>query len=324
MKATLIEEEFVFGGEMPFASCHASTLVVLSSGDVLAAWFGGSREGAGDVGIWMARRSGGAWDEPALMASEAGLPHWNPVLFSPDGIDVRLYYKVGPAIPEWRTMERRSADGGRAWTEARELVPGDRSGGRGPVKNKPIATAEGLILAPASVEGRYWDAFVDISEDGGETWRASELVAFPHDDSYEGTGLIQPTLWESHPGSVHMLMRSRTGLIWRSDSRDGGRTWGAGYPTCLPNNSSGIDLARTVKGALALAYNPVGMPKGPRTPLVLGLSGDDGGTWRQGAVLEIEPGEYSYPAVVAVGGDVCVAYTWNRRRIAYRRYAIEL
>ena len=65
------------------------------------------------------------------------------------------------------------------------------------------------------------------------------------------------------------------------------------------------------------------MPKGPRSPLVLGLSADDGNTWRQGAVVEIDPGEYSYPAVVAVGNEVHVAYTWNRQKIAYRRYAIE-
>ncbi|HWR10347.1 MAG TPA: sialidase family protein [Rectinemataceae bacterium] len=323
MKATPTVQEFIFGDERPFASCHAVTLALLASGDLLAAWFGGSREGAGDVGIWLSRRSGSTWSPPLNMAEREGLPHWNPVLFSPDGRHVQLYYKVGVAIPEWRTMVRGSADGGATWSEPRELVPGDRAGGRGPVKNKPIVTSEGLWLAPASVEGRYWDAFVDVSADEGLTWRASNLVAFPHDESYEGTGLIQPTLWESSPGLVHMLMRSRTGRIWRSDSTDGGRSWGLGRPTFLPNNSSGIDLARTETGILALAYNPVGMPKGPRSPLVLGLSLDEGESWRQGAIVEIDPGEYSYPAIVAAGEELHLAYTWNRTRIAYRRYIVQ-
>lgn len=324
MQLKLIGKEFVFGEGTPFASCHASTLVVLDSGEIVASWFGGSEEGADDVAIWVSRREadGSRWSAPELVAGGAGIPHWNPVLHSPDGKRAVLYYKEGKTIPAWRTLVRESADGGRTWSAIRELVSGD-VGGRGPVKNKPIVASDGALLAPASVEARYWDAFVDRSEDGGATWKASNLVAFPHDESYEGTGLIQPTLWESPAGSIHMLIRSRTGRIWRSDSADGGRTWGPGYPTYLPNNSSGIDLDRAADGTLVLAYNPVGMPKGPRTPLVLGVSSDDGENWKQGAIVENEPGEFSYPALVIRGTGIHLAYTWNRTRIAYCRYAIE-
>jgi predicted neuraminidase len=313
----------VFDADPRFSSCHAATIAEAAGGRLLAAWFGGSQEGADDVGIWLSRRELGAgWSVPECLAAEPGLPHWNPVLFSPGGERLFLYYKTGKTIPGWRTMVRESADGGLTWTPSRELVAGD-VGGRGPVKNKPIVLSSGAWLAPASVEGRYWDAFADRSEDGGRTWKASPLVAFPHDDSYEGTGLIQPTLWETEAGSVSMLLRSRTGRIWRSDSVDDGKTWCAAYPTYLPNNSSGIDLDRTASGVLALAYNPVGMPKGPRSPLVLGLSADDGENWRQGAIVEGDPGEYSYPAVLASGEEAHLVYTWNRKRIAYRRYAIE-
>ncbi|HCM28124.1 MAG: neuraminidase (sialidase) [Treponema sp. GWB1_62_6] len=322
MKAELIEKEFVFEADPRFASCHASTVAATADGAVLSAWFGGSGEGADDVGIWLSRKEGGSWAEPVLMAGEPGLPHWNPVLFAPGGATVLLYYKVGKTIPAWRTLVRRSDDAGASWTTPRELVPGD-AGGRGPVKNKPIVLSSGAWLAPASVEGKYWDAFADRSEDGGLTWTASPTVGFVHDDTYEGTGLIQPSLWESGDRGVHMLLRSRTGRIWRSDSADGGATWSKAYPTYLPNNSSGIDLDRTGSGILVLAYNPVGMPKGPRSPLVLGLSADEGETWKQGAIVEIEPGEFSYPAVLVRKNEVHLAYTWNRERIAYRRYRIE-
>jgi len=322
MIAELIDKEFVFDSDPRFASCHASTVAATGDGAVLSAWFGGSEEGAEDVGIWLSRRENGSWSAPLCMAGEPGLPHWNPVLFSADGKTIFLYYKIGKTIPEWRTLVRRSEDRGITWSEARELVPGD-VGGRGPVKNKPIVLSSGAWLAPASVEGKYWDAFADRSVDGGRTWRASPLVAFAHDDSYEGTGLIQPTLWESADRGVHMLLRSRTGQIWRSDSSDEGASWSPAYPTYLPNNSSGIDLDRTKTGILVLAYNPVGMPKGPRTPLVLGLSADDGETWKQGAVVEIEAGEFSYPAVLAEGNEIHLVYTWNRKRVAYRRYRIE-
>ena len=53
--------------------------------------------------------------------------------------------------------------------------------------------------------------------------------------------MIQPTLWESKDGSVHMLTRTKLGKIYRSDSLDGGKTWCRAYATNLPNNNSGID-----------------------------------------------------------------------------------
>src|SRR5690348_10053713 len=51
--------EFIFE-KAPFPSCHASTIAE-SDGKLVAAWFGGQREGASDVGIWVSRKLEGGW-----------------------------------------------------------------------------------------------------------------------------------------------------------------------------------------------------------------------------------------------------------------------
>ncbi|MEI7027082.1 sialidase family protein [Paenibacillus sp. y28] len=325
------EKQFLFEEDRPFPSCHASTIVTLPDGGLLISYFAGSKEGAPDEAIWCSRQKDGVWSPPYKVADEENLVHWNPVLHRKESGEILLFYKVGYPIPQWYTRLIVSLDDGQTWSEPVELVPGD-VGGRGPVKNKLIVLQDGTWAAPASLETPVeWDAFVDLSFDEGATWTASGLVPVLHPGSVRapeqagqvleklqlvhGRGIIQPTLWESAPGQVHMLLRSTAGFIYRSDSADGGRTWSPAYKTYLPNNNSGIDLAKMENGTLVLAYNPVGMYKGPRTPLLLSVSSDNGYTWEELLVLEREPGEYSYPAVLAEGNRVYVTYTWKRERI---------
>jgi predicted neuraminidase len=308
--------DFVFGAERPFKSCHASTLVQAANGDLLCAWFGGTEEGANDVGIWMSRFSEGRWSEPTRAAKVEEKAHWNPVLFR-DGDDVVLFFKVGLNVPVWSTYWQRSSDNGATWSKAVELVPGD-VGGRGPVKDKPIVLTDGAWLAPASVETEErWDPFADRSEDHGKTWTRSEFWKIDK-ATMPGIGAIQPTLWEDAPGKVHALMRTGSGHIWRCDSEDGGKTWGAVYATELPNNNSGIDLLRLEDGRLVLVFNPVGKRGGPRTPLDLAVSADNAKTWKTVAHLESDPdleSEYSYPAIIRTKTGLAVSYTWKRERI---------
>lgn len=210
------------------------------------------------------------------------------------------------------------------WGKPQELVPGD-IGGRGPVKNKPIKLTNGDWLAPASIEtDRAWKCFVDRSCDRGITWRRSEYIC-PQNSTQtsgesitlSGLGIIQPTLWESNGDRVHMLTRSTAGQIYRADSHDNGYTWSPAYPTQLPNNNSGIDLVRLDDNRLILAYNPVSENWGPRTPLKLAASSDNGLTWQDFFVLEDEPGEYSYPAMVKTESGFAISYTWQRRCIQF-------
>ena len=297
---------------------HASTVLPLNDDRVLVAWFGGSQEHNDDVGIYLAEKTPDGFSPPRLMAS-ALEPHWNPVLHECEDGRIMLFYKRGHEIPDWRTFVRKSRDQGKTWGDAYELVPGDASGGRGPVRNKPLRLKSGRIVAPASVERGPWRCFMDLSDDDGHTWRRTPMIDAPKTktpDVTDARGIIQPTLWEDDRG-VHALMRSSEGWVYRSDSPDEGETWCDAYPTSIPNNNSGIDLTRLEDGTLVLAHNPVGENWGKRTPLSLSISRDQGRTWVRQCDLESGPGEFSYPAIVSGGNRIWLTYTYNRDNIAY-------
>ena len=276
----IIENEKVFEIDKYFNECHASTLLVLDDDEIIAAWFAGTHEKHPDVAIWSARRENGKWSEPVKIADMEGVPCWNPVLFRGQQGRIFLYYKVGKTIPNWYTMYMVSEDNGCTWSEPKELVEGD-IGGRGPVKNKPIILKNGDWAAPASVETETeWDAFCDISKDRGESWLKSCYVPIDHNE-LQGKGIIQPSLWESEPGKLHMLLRSTEGCIYRSDSYDGGVTWREAYPTDLANNNSGLDFVKMDSGSLVLIHNPVSGNWAERTPISCSISKDNGLTWGQ-------------------------------------------
>jgi predicted neuraminidase len=182
----------------------------------------------------------------------------------------------------------------------------------GPVRAKPIALADGTILAGTSVEThRNWTPYVDRSTDGGVTWTRSN--AFPVPGNF---GQIQPTLAVGSKGQIVVLMRSRgPKLICRSVSTDGGKTYSAAEPLKdMPNPSAGID-AVTLGGAIYLIHNPTIIG---RSPITVSKSTDDGLTFTKVLDLETEPGEYSYPAMVDGGdGTLAITYTWRRTHIKF-------
>lgn len=339
LKITNAIREEIFGEDREFDSPHAPTVLEVD-GVVIAAWFGGRFEKDPDTAIWTARRIDGVWEKPVKTVDVRNIAAWNPVLFRLNDGTVVLYFKIGETIGTWHTEYVTSPDCGVTWSEPIELVKGD-IGGRGPVKNKPIYLSDGAIVAPASLEGECWDSFADISYDNGVTWKKSENVPLRRVNPNErrirdrvynkhycfGKGIIQPTVWEDNEGVVHMLFRSTSSRIFKSESHDKGKTWGLAYDTGLPNNNSGIDAVKLADGKIVLACNPreniPGMNKGARTPLVLLYSSDNGATWGELYTLENTDGAFAYPSIICNDKEIMVVYSENREKIIYWNLSYE-
>ncbi len=337
------KKEIIFEYGKFFPTCHASTILPLENGDILCAYFAGTREKDDDVGIWLSRSVGGVWLEPECIAKDENVPHWNPVLFEGSEGEVRLVYKVGADVPNWKSRSRTSTDGGKTWSEP--FIHPEPHSACGPVRSKPITLRNGDMLAPNSVEtSEEWLPFIDISRDGGKSFeKLADIPVNISDESapeyVSGKGAIQPALWESERG-VHAFLRTTAGAIYRSDSFDGGKTWSLARRTDIPNNNSGAETACDGEN-LFMVLNPVSNAvtpsKGVRHPLsIIKFADLDGGEYEEFLQLERSPTqqemeesklkykdnayagrvEYSYPAACIRAGKLYVSYTYCRRQIA--------
>jgi predicted neuraminidase len=310
----IVDQEFVFE-TAPFPSAHASTIVETRDG-LVAAWFGGSREGAPDVGIWVSRRVNRQWTPPVeaatgAQADGARQPCWNPVLFDLPGRELLLFYKVGPSPQAWWGMVRTSRDNGRTWSDARRLPDGIL----GPIKNKPARLADGTLVAGSSTESpdrpSVWRVHFERTSDGGRSWTTAFPAAAPAGPAIDA---IQPSLLAHADGRLQAVGRTRSQRIFETWSSDGGRTWTPLALTALPNPNSGIDAVTLRDGRHLIVYNHATQG---RSPLNVAIS-RDGITWQPVLVLESAPGEYSYPAVIqSADGRVHITYTWKRQRIKH-------
>lgn len=301
----------------PTTQCHASTLVQTRAGTLLMAWFGGEREGAADVGIWLARQQGRGWSAPQRVAvgtdaRGAPLPAWNPVLFQPREGALRLFYKIGPNPRRWWGMAMVSTDDARHWSAAQRLPVGIL----GPIKNKPVQLADGRILSPSSTEDGGWRMHVEWSDDGGRQWQRTAAINDP-----ARLGAIQPSLLVHADGRIQALARTQQNRIASSWSNDRGEHWSTPTLLALANPNSGIDAVRLADGRALLVYNPTASGAqwwDGRGTLAVALS-EDGEHWHRVLTLEDEPGqEFSYPAAIQTrDGRIHISYTWKRRKIAH-------
>lgn len=334
--------EFIYAPATITPECHASTIVALKDGDLLASWFGGKYERAPDVAIYTARFHKGTWSVPAEFARESGpnggIPTWNPVLFHSNDGRLWLYWKYGPSPSTWAGARRFSTDEGRTWSPMEQLPDGIL----GPIRAKPLVLTDGVIISGSSTEDEAgWRVYMERSSDDGKTWtrigpltisKEADAAAKPWPEPPVGSdeirakdtasrtysGIIQPSVVSLGGKHLRFYARSKTlaSRIVVADSSDEGLTWSQPRYLDLPNNNSGLDVVRLKDGREVMIFNDT--TRG-RSPLNLAVS-TDGEHFRIFATLEQGPGEYSYPAIIQGNdGALQMTYTWHRTAIRHAR-----
>jgi len=316
-KVEIVQSGPVFK-QVSFEACHASTLVDLGNGKIMAAWFGGQHEGSKDVVIWSAVKNDTNWSQPVEIANgiqndTSRLACWNPVLFKAQNGTLFLHYKVGLNPRTWWAEYKTSVNNGKTWSKAKKL-PKDFLG---PIKNKPIQLSNRSILYPSSTESmdeKTWNIHLEKSDANGRHWRKININC----DTF---GVIQPSILTYPNRKLQLLCRSRQNVIVESWSNNEGETWTKLKPTQLPNPNSGSDAVTLKDGRQLLIYNPLTAGKNwweGRSVLKLAISAN-GKNWKDIYTLENHPkGEYSYPAIIQdKKGNIHISYTAERKNITY-------
>lgn len=314
----ILVDEFLYR-EASFPQCHSASIVETTNGDLVATYFGGTKERNPDVCIWVSRKPKGSntWTAPqkaadGVFSSDYREACWNPVLYQVPNGELRLYFKIGKSVAGWKGWMVRSKDGGKTWSQ-REQLPDSLYG---PIKNKPILN-KGRLIAPTSDERKGWRVYFEYSDDMGKNWKRTDFV-----EADKGVLAIQPSIIVLPDGRLEALCRTRSRQVGVTFSSDNGETWSKLQLIDMPNNNSGLDAVTLKDGGYVMVCNhwPIepDKQKGARTPLAL-MRSSDGIHWTHWITLEDSPiSQYSYPSIIQTSdGHLHTVYTWRRLRVKH-------
>lgn len=314
----ILKDEFLYE-TTSFPECHSATMAEAANGDLVATYFGGTKERNPDVCIWVSRLEKGKqeWTKPQLVADGVlsdtlRKACWNPVVYQMPDKTLRIFFKIGSSVSDWSGWQCSSKDNGKTWSRRMPL----EEGFLGPVKNKPVLS-KGRIICPTSVEKGGWRLYFELSDDNGKTYWKTDFV--PADS---GMFAIQPAVVFLPDGRLAALARTRNRHVAVTYSSDNGSTWSKLELLPLFNNNSGLDAVTLSSGSHLLICNDWEIEKdkqkGARTPLTLMIS-QDGIHYEKLMTIEDSPvSQYSYPSIIETKDHhVHLIYTWRRQRIKH-------
>lgn len=220
----------------------------------------------------------------------------------PDTAPLGMFFLIKNSPTDLKVALRISHDEGRSFSEPIIVTP--ESGYHVMNNDRVTVLSSGRLVCPVSWAA---DVFKDghfvclclLSDDGGQTWRASaDRVDQPK------RGAMEPEVIELADGRLLLIARTQLGHIATSRSTDGGDHWSA--PSKLPLEAPEAPATiRTIPstGDLLLIWNNTYQAGanhgGKRTPLTAAISRDSGVSWRHVRPLESDAKQgYAYTSVL--------------------------
>jgi len=300
-------------------SVHSITALALPGGRLMAAWFGGSREGASDVSISSALFDGRQWSVPRILlrpdkVSSASL-QWvrklgNPVLHLDRAGYVHLFV-TSVAIGGWAsaTIEHfRSADGGQNFEHQKRL------------RLSPFFNVSHLVRAPAiNVKGGGFllPVYFELGAKYGVLLRFDAQGRLVHRERIDGPAhLLQPWAVVHDERLVEFFLRDAS----ESDPRVWLARLDRSEPTralLIKNPDSALAAIPSFEGASWLVRNPES--RGRETLILQRLNALQQATETITLAKGREGEEFSYPVIVQTDdGRIHILYTDRRRSFAHR------
>lgn len=274
-----------------------------------------SRESADGGRTWTGK-------DNVVVQNEGGFNVMSVSLLRLKSGEIALFYVRKNSLQDCRPVLRLSRDEAKTWSAPRECITNDI--GYYVLNNSRVLQLEnGRLIMPTSLH-----PFVDrklqsgkittfLSDDAGQSWHRSG-IAIEKDDHGLPISFMEPGVVEATPAKLLMIIRTKLGCQYLSESTDHGETWRPATPSDLLSPESPATLVKIPStGDLLLIWNDhTGKPEAfrrasppVRNPLVAAISSDGGKTWTKKKLLENEPGHgYCYTAVAFAGDHVLLAH----------------
>ncbi len=329
---SIYSESFIFPKGLN-AYNHASSLIELNNGQILAVWYGGSREGAPDVKIFKSVygpiKPGDPnikdWSKPIAVIDATRVSKdlaryvkkiGNPVIHRDDAGKLWIFF-VTVSVGGWSGSSLNyiiSEDEGVNWSKTKRLITSPFLNVSTLVKGQPFNYKDGSIGLPVYHElaGKFSE-LLRINKNGAIISKARIT---------HGRQSLQPSIAILGKKNAIALMRysgKAPKRILSSTTADGGMTWSPGKKLSLPNPNSGLMVRAVADNRLLLVFNNT---EHGRHILSLAVSADGGGSWKIIHDFERRPAEskdrFSYPYFIKTkSGDYHLTYTWKKHLIKH-------
>lgn len=230
---------------------HAPSIAKLSSGDLIATWWGGSREGGKDVQIFISifNATDRSWGLPRVIqsAKQTQLETsryvrklGNAIITQAPSGKLHLFY-VSVSVGGWAASSINritSTDNGATWSAAQKIITAPFLNLSTLVKGAPIYYDDGTMGIPVYHEfaGKFGE-LLKISPLGkvvSKTRLSKNRIA------------LQPVIHAVSDSEARVLLRyagESTPNVLLTDTSDGGISWTPPTPINIPNPNSAVALA---------------------------------------------------------------------------------